>query len=280
VLPSRLQVGSFSTDEIRKWDMPRTLNMSPRRFTDPFSLDPPLPTVLHGLNGLDIDHRRNLRVKASSSDVGYFGFTGFNNAWGDTILYRAASSYLAIGGNGDDTDSGRVNVKEGFPNTERTIKFATKFTSPPNVLIWLSGLDIEHGRNVRVKVSTSSITETGFTLNIEGWHDTLLHNGTEATWFAYAEGKVGVTSGRFHTKKLPDQMSRGTVKFVPEGEEEVFTSTPTVFLAFDYLDVDKGSNTRVIAAANKVNKSGFDWTIKSWNNTKLYLAGVTYVAVE
>ena len=277
---SRMEVGNFSTDDIRPWNKPRSFNISPRKFTQPFSLDGPYPTVVHGLNGLDICKSRNVRVKASSSDISSFGFTVHNNSWEDTVLYRASSSFIATDGLGADVDAGTVNVHEGFHQTEKTIKFNTKFTAPPTVLVWLSGLDVEKGRNMRVKCSASNVTEDSFKLSLEGWWDTLLHNGTEATWFAYNEGKTGVTSGRFHTKREPGELSKGKIKFVPDGDREIFKTIPKIFLAFDYLDVDKNHNTRVWLKADKVTRHGFEWTVQAWSDTRLHMVGATWVAVE
>lgn len=277
---SRMEVGNFSTDDVRPWNQPRPFNLSPRKFTQPFSLDGPYPTVVHGLNGLDISKSRNIRVRASSSDISSFGFTVHNNSWEDTVLYRASSSFIATDGLGSDVDAGTVNVHEGFHQTEKSIKFNTKFSAPPTVLVWLSGLDVEKGRNMRVKCLASSVKEEGFKLSLEGWCDTLLHNGTEATWFAFSEGKQGVTSGRFHSQLGPGELSKGKIKFVPDGEREIFKKAPKIFLAFDYLDVDKKHNTRVWLKADKVTKHGFEWTIQAWADTRLYMVGATWIAVE
>ncbi|KAK4225163.1 hypothetical protein QBC38DRAFT_537972 [Podospora fimiseda] len=85
--------GSFSTDDVRKWDQPRLLTSGKANF--PSGTFTKTPNVIVALNMIDSERWTNLRVKSSASAVNKDGLTWHLDAWADTVLYRAGASYIA-----------------------------------------------------------------------------------------------------------------------------------------------------------------------------------------
>lgn len=85
--------GSFSTDDVRSWDKPRLVTSGTTAF--PASTFTKPPNVLVALTAIDVDKATNPRVKAVASAITKDGMTWNLDAWADTILYRAAASYIA-----------------------------------------------------------------------------------------------------------------------------------------------------------------------------------------
>jgi hypothetical protein len=87
--------GSFNTQDVRPWNQPqhnhsKQLSFQGTRFAAP-------PRVLLGLDSLDFDSRRNLRVNLTADEITSSGMTWHLNSWSDTVMYSAGGSYLAIG---------------------------------------------------------------------------------------------------------------------------------------------------------------------------------------
>ena len=64
----------------------------------PITFDAPfgsVPHVIVALNGLDIDHTRNSRLRVEAVNVRSDGFTIKITTWADTNLYAAGASWTA-----------------------------------------------------------------------------------------------------------------------------------------------------------------------------------------
>ena len=59
-----------------------------------------------------------------------------------------------------------------------------------------------------------------------------------------------------------------------------FTGVPTVMVALSRLDVGNGANTRVTTFTDTINNDGFGAVLKTWWDTTLYSAGVSWIAYE
>lgn len=86
--------GTFSTLETRPADKPKLANSGRENFlAGTFQRN---PKVLFAFNSIDIDCRKNLRVKLGATSVSPGGMKWHINAWADTILYSAGASYIAF----------------------------------------------------------------------------------------------------------------------------------------------------------------------------------------
>lgn len=87
--------GSFNTTDMRPCDSPQLRNSGYVEFGNNTFFAPPR-TIL-AINSIDICCKRNLRLELKASSINDFGMTWHINSWGDTILYSAGASYIALG---------------------------------------------------------------------------------------------------------------------------------------------------------------------------------------
>jgi hypothetical protein len=85
--------GSFNTMDVRPWYIPKKKNKGRTEFHRTFES---IPRVFAALNWLDIENKTNLRLKLEIGDVSAKGLNWRLDTWGDTILYSAGASYVAI----------------------------------------------------------------------------------------------------------------------------------------------------------------------------------------
>ncbi|KAM5342766.1 hypothetical protein ACJ41O_013732 [Fusarium nematophilum] len=86
--------GTYNTQDVRPWNQPRLLNSGRANF--PAGKLQRAPKVLIALNSLDIDYRRNLRLKLAADSVSAEGMNWHIDSWADTTLYSAGASYIAF----------------------------------------------------------------------------------------------------------------------------------------------------------------------------------------
>ena len=75
---------------------------------------------------------------------------------------------------------------EGDRLFRHEIKFPKPFKSSPQVIVNLSGFDIENKHNARISIHTEDITDEDFDLCVFTWQKGLVY-GVNGTWFAYGE---------------------------------------------------------------------------------------------
>lgn len=274
--------GSFSTQDVRPWDKPQLVNSKPVAFAAPYSGPPGLAL---GLNVLDISAAANVRLAASASSVTAQGFTANLNSWADTVLYTAACSWLEVAPENQAIQIGQFNTTEDHswqkpqPHTERKVTFARPFSAPPQVVVWLTTLDMAAGRNRRVAVYATHVTAAGFTINVDAWGDTVLYAGA-AAWIAYPAGAANLRSGSFNTQDLrPWNQPRSTNSGAVQFSGGALASVPRVIVGLNSMDVGGAQNLRLNARADGVTAKGFTWHLDSWADTVLYSAGASYLAI-
>ncbi|KAG9029153.1 hypothetical protein FRB95_005611 [Tulasnella sp. JGI-2019a] len=91
---SNITSGTYNTLDIRPWNEPHARCQGDISFDRTFQK---APLVLTALNWLDIDGRAScVRVKTLNTNITAKGMTWHLDTWGDTTLYSAGASYLAI----------------------------------------------------------------------------------------------------------------------------------------------------------------------------------------
>ena len=68
--------------------------------------------------------------------------------------------------------------------------------------------------------------------------------------------------------------SRGRIDF-----PRPFASEPIVAVALNRLDTEKMANTRVSLEIRDITRTGFDYEVHTWLDTRVYSVGITWVAV-
>lgn len=278
VEPDTTDTGVFSTADVRAWDMPRRDNARPVVFAQPCSAP---PRVAVGLTELDAASTADLRIAATARNVTATGFTAALDARADTVLYRAASTWLEVAPDDPDFQIGTLHTQLPAPlqTAARRIDFDRRYAAPPAVVVWLNALEISNRANARVRAHVTDIDAAGFTLHIESWADTALH-AAGVTWIAHPATAPNLASGTFSTLDVrpwnqPRAVTTGTVRF-PAG---LFAAPPRVLVALNALDIDRQANLRITSSVSSVSATGMTWSLDSWADTKLYSAGASYLAI-
>ncbi|GJD05465.1 metalloprotease [Colletotrichum higginsianum] len=129
---------------------------------------------------------------------------------------------------------------------------------PPQVLTWLTGLDLGKDANWRIMCYAKAITHKGFDLVIETWGNTFCHSASAsrvahpAGWKGYRTARsVPLTCG---SGIPPITKTKGKVMIADEG---AFDKSPKVFISMSALDMDSAKNIRAKIFANKISSDGF-----------------------
>lgn len=235
------------------------------------------PKFVVGLNFLDFDNSRNLRIRSLVEEVHPSQAVLNLQSWDDTIQYASGVSWFAFPADDKDFQHGSVATKDA--HTQKTITFEQEYSSVPKVLVFFTALDIDKSANCRVKTYASEVTNQSFQLNIETWSNTKLSEAG-VSWIALPADKKGVITGTFSTEDVrpptePQPNNQSMVAFSPG-----FDKPPKLFMALSMLDIDRGTQTRVRLSGSSISGEQMEWHIDSWGDTTLYAAGATYIAIE
>ncbi|KAL8950020.1 MAG: hypothetical protein Q9222_003914 [Ikaeria aurantiellina] len=163
-----LRTGTFHTTEVSKWQDHKPQVSKRINFAHPFDGPP----------------------KTFATDIDAKGFTGHIETWDDSVLYQAGITWLAYPGNHPGVASGafstddiRSSTKPQLENSA-TIKFqGAKFNKTPKVAMALTGLDYDHSKNLRLRLSTSAVTKDAMTWHLQSWSDSRMYRAS-ASYFA------------------------------------------------------------------------------------------------
>jgi hypothetical protein len=273
-------LGSFNTQEVRVWNNPQPQTARTINFAEKYVAP---PQIAVGLNSLDIKSGTVLRAKGYADGIDAQKCTMHADTWADTTLYMAGMDFLIKKPGDLDILIGEFNTEEDHPLgqpkplTSRRINFERPYVTTPKVVVFLKMIDAV-GSSTRIKAYASNIDAKGFTIHIDTWADTTLYRAT-AAWVAYPEDKSYIFSGTASTLDLrpwdrPTGQDHKDVKFDGVG----FLKTPKVFVALNSIDIGTATNTRIKAYVDNVSTTGMTWHVDSWADTKLWSAGVSYIA--
>ncbi|MCJ1471911.1 hypothetical protein MMC13_000552 [Lambiella insularis] len=277
--PDTYDAGQFNTQQIRPWNQPQLTNEAEVYLSKEY--DQP-PALAIGLNTLDIDASKNIRITATAKNILQDKFTASLNCWADRILYSAGMTWLELP-RFPGFQTGQFSTQEVRPwnqpqlQNSKRFDFATAFSSPPRVICFLTSLDMSKDSNWRASVTSTDIDKSGFTIHIDSWADTTFYSGS-ATWLAYPADTPNVTSGRFSTSDIrpwdqPRSDNSGTKSWGMQ-----FSKVPKVFMALDQLDYQKGKNLRCRLSTSSVTQDGITWHLQSWADSVMYATGASYFA--
>lgn len=186
---SYMQTGVYNTQETRPWNQPQLTQSHRINFATPFTTS---PKVVTWLQALDMDNSKNWRIKVYATDVDTHGFTIHADSWSDSILYSAGVTWLAYPADQPGVASGSFSTDDVRPwNQPRaentgTAAFQSSLTGTPKVIMAFDTLDYDHNRNLRLRLSTSSVTTTGITWHLQSWWDSVMYTAG-ASYFAWSE---------------------------------------------------------------------------------------------
>jgi len=99
------------------------------------------------------------------------------------------------------------------------------------------------------------------------------------SWIAYPSNRHNIASGSFNTMDvrpwfLPKTKNKGTAMF-----DQEFEYTPRVLAALNWLDISNSTNFRLKLMIADASTKGLTWHLDTWDNTILYSAGASYIAI-
>lgn len=240
------------------------------------------PRLAHGLRELDIGNNDNIRVASRLRNITDSSADCQISAWGNTTLYSAAVDVFALAPGEQLSFLTGEHMRNLWTNPDDPasvrIDFERRFRTPPKVVVFFNSIDLDKNRVWRVKTTATDIDEGGFTLNIETWSDTIFY-AARVGWIAYPEDYEHIFSTSINTMDVRPWYQPQPTQSREIGFNAVeFWKPPSVFIAFNYLDIDSRANLRVNAYVDCVSTTSLVWHINSWDNTVLYSAGATIVA--
>ncbi|KAF8521889.1 hypothetical protein BU17DRAFT_75370 [Hysterangium stoloniferum] len=161
--------------------------------------------------------------------------------------------------------------------TAKNVTFDTPYSSPPTIQMGLNALDIDKSTNLRVKVTATNITNTGFTANGDTWGDTTLYTAG-ASWLEIAADKNGYQRGEFstmddHPWDRPQTTTSRRISF-----SSPYSSPPKVVSYLKDFDMSKDFNWRCKTYVTDIDSNGFTIHIDTWFDSILYSATAGWIA--
>ncbi|KAF8641294.1 hypothetical protein AX16_010073 [Volvariella volvacea WC 439] len=272
-------VTQFNTKSVRLWYKPQPDTFSEIEFPHSFVAPPRLP---HGFCNLNIDRNTNIRARSVIKNIRIDSAVYHLTSWADTTLYAGITNSLNLAPANLEILTGEYTHTTSDPNSKKDVRinFGRPFVTPPKVVVFFNHIDLDKSKSWFLKTTATDIDAEGFTLSIDTWADTILYAAT-ACWIAYPEDRKHTFSASVNTMDVrpwsqpqllnSESISFGNVKFLEK---------PSVFLAFNQFDVGCQANFRLHACVDNVTTSGLTWHINSWDDTVLYSAGITIIAVN
>mmetsp|Transcript_17689 Transcript_17689/g.29092 ORF Transcript_17689/g.29092 Transcript_17689/m.29092 type:complete len:411 (+) Transcript_17689:241-1473(+) len=284
-------------------------------FCSSFSSTPQVTLTLTGLDVVQIEEH-DFRVGVYASSIDLNGFTINFETCGDNQVYSIAASWIAY----EQPRSARaeerivsghqrsgLTMNEDWPlykviNVEDVRFFLTRvtferpFNEPPNVMVNLSGMDVNRDKNIRVSAYATFIDSQGFDLKIETWADTEIKS-VSVSWMAFEESRshpaplsldsrieIGEFKPGMHSEstwRLFDGRRHDTRSFSRRITfSHPFPVPPAVIVTVSGLDARKGTNLRLNTWASDVTHESFVVNVETWHDTQIYSTGLTWIAFE
>lgn len=275
-------IGGFSTVGIFSCNEIGHENSGTIYFPNQYTM---VPGLVVGLRALNISCDRNARLKAYASEIRTDCFKIHLDSWMNTKLYGGDCAWLAIQADDLDFQYGSYSTLEdhywdAYPiHNTRKITFKRSYLTAPKVVVWLSTIDLGHGNQWRIKSFATDITATGFTIHIDSWSDSRLYSAM-ASWVAYPSDRPGVASGCFSTQDTRSPVQPQIYNSAFEAFGSVFEKPPKLFLALNALQMDHKKNMTLQVTADNVSATGMTWHLDAWNDSILYSAGASYIALR
>eukprot|EP01114_Cavostelium_apophysatum_P002560 TRINITY_DN1227_c0_g1_i1.p1 TRINITY_DN1227_c0_g1~~TRINITY_DN1227_c0_g1_i1.p1 ORF type:complete len:425 (+),score=107.88 TRINITY_DN1227_c0_g1_i1:59-1333(+) len=266
---------------------------------------PSSPIVQLSFSTLDVLTDADHRISTAPINVDQDGFDLQINTWEDTQVWSAAVSWIAYDKGfstraGNMICSGTASLRKNLPgyglhkghgdrDFKYTIDFPKAFTSPPNIFVAFSQLDVFNGKDTRVKVYTNNIKNGSFECVVGTWSDTHVWS-TGITWIAF-DKNFSDTNGpdlKIQTGRQPFKKDNpGYNLWKGEGDRSIkrrqnfvrkFGENPTVITSLCELDVVRDYDHRISTVAENSSSTGFDIKLGTWNDTLVWGGSVSWLA--
>lgn len=299
-----LDTGFFSTAEVGSRDeaepsISRTVALPNNHYQKP-------PNLAAGFRSLEISCEGPIRANLVADSITTDSFRIAVETWGGSRLFEASATWIEHKADARDCVFGQFDTQDASDNLPRAatapdakttrkhlvktdlvpkkygkvFEFPREFKEPPQVVCWLNRLDLVSGdeHDYKLRAFADDISTTGFSGHLDTWDDGEVH-GAAMCWIAFRQGKKRVDSGRFSTTDVrrqtdPRERTTGKVEF-----PQHFEIVPTVLAALDMIDAAGNADLRIKVSISEVDRTGFRWTLETWDDSTLYAAGASWIAL-
>jgi len=161
-----------------------------------------------------------------------------------------------------------VSWQTGVTDEFKAVRFDRLYVQAPAVAVGLSKLDIQWGKNPRIRAYADNITRDGMSIHIAKVSDTSLGGGA-CYWLHRAKDDPNFQIGDFQS----DGDNSTSIAF-----ERAFTSAPSVIVWLKGFDMDKRYTARIRVYADSVTATGFQLRLETWGDTVLNWVSVSWIA--
>jgi hypothetical protein len=244
---------------------------------------------ISGLTCIDAAHNKDLAVRTFCDN---FGNPTVNPMDENAFIYEAAAQFVEMNSIVEANYAFGTQSIQASDGTQRTfkdpvdyyIKFSSmteEFSSPPKVVVWLTGVWTSCIYNHRVNVEAINVTKDGFTLRMNTWGDTVLRS-LEAGWFAHPEDSPYLASGRatINSKRGCHSIDEWAPFATVEFPKKKFEDRPRVFAPISKLDLDRRTNPRYRVSVADLTKTGMRLVGDAWYDTDHYLSHISWIAFD
>lgn len=170
------QFGSYHTIEHHHWSKTPVKNTQHVTFKRAYAAP---PKVVVWLNLFDLSGAVDWRVRTFATNVTATGFELHIDSWAESKLMWTMASWIAYPTTRAGLASGEFGTRDfrtsGLPQLYNSAfePFPEGvFEHPPRVFLAINSLEIDHKRNMRLKVTADNVTAAGMTWHLDGWSDT------------------------------------------------------------------------------------------------------------
>ncbi|RBA11002.1 hypothetical protein FPRO05_14312 [Fusarium proliferatum] len=226
------------------------------------------PQIASALSMIDMSNSdENLRVRTQVTDIGTDRFTVGVGTWGNRIFYNGGVSLLRVPA--QDANFRMGTLRNVAPNSYR-VEFQPPFTFGvlPNVFAAFSGIDA--GGNWRGSLDVHQVNHAQCYIQVSTWGSSNLYSA-DVQWIAYPSTLSGIEIGTFSS----EGPGSGTLNL-----RTTFISTPSVFMGFQYFDINSNQNARLRVQATAPNPNQVTWAVETWANSVIYKIIGIFIAIS
>lgn len=273
-------------------EAPREVHFLRELFGERLPEQPALAIAIGSLEVCGADD--GLRIWCSATNVQRHGFDSQIYSPGGTIINKLEINYLELLNshyshgfqNGETilSASGPMNpltAEIGGEIYTRLVSFNAKYDKPPKVVVWLCGFDINYNHNTSVSISVGNVDCDRFVLNFHCWWKTQFRD-VKVTWVAYPSDAPGILSGTAttlsrRTNNSSQHFNRDYISFT---DSTVFTKPPRVIIGLTSLSYKKFLPLNLKLKTANISPYGFSWDADSWDESVMYSAGISWLAMD
>ena len=187
--------------------------------------------------------------------------------------------YQLTDGGKFDTDLVRGPETSSHQDDNIFIKFSTKFTHPPSVIVALSRLEIDrdNGANMRIHAFVEDLYEDLFRLHSRTWYGTILYRAGY-NWLSVSPDHPLFQAGSFYIDYKDRKDDQYKIVSTNITFKHPYKTPPKVVLWLNALDFCRSCSERVVANATNITKSGFTLQLIPSGDAKLWGAGAAWFA--